>query len=395
MKKTLLPILFLAALAWAGGTNTAVADIVQCTDEGTPKPCSLIVDTIDGQAVDLPTGTLSSYTGQFDTGSKVSVSVLRRQGASFVVEAESDLVTADGGTQTIETSLPVAGGGRTIALNLWTGSVGALENPESRILATDSPLSVGDTATGDAAAYDLSLSVEVSGGAEPEPTATPDQAPAKGFSIDRRAVLSADGRHLNVYTLNETEQELDGSIAVKGQKGSANVWHYDYHSSSDFSLPVGRKLRKKLLRGKPASLTVVARTGGGTFTQTVRAIRGGAKGYDGTYRGSNGLTFVVKRGVITAISQSLNTYCSANGRFVTRTMQVGLGFPALIGKDGSFDHKASYSADSFTYRGKLERNGSAKGYNSLWYTTFDNDPSSGNIRAVSCVQASNWTASRK
>jgi hypothetical protein len=90
----------------------------------------------------------------------------------------------------------------------------------------------------------------------------------------------------------------------------------------------------------------------------------------------------------------MNTYCTDNGRFVMRAMQTGLGFPALIGKDGSFDHKASFSSDTFTYRGKLNRNGSASGYLSLWYSSFDLSPE-GRIRALQCVQADNWTAKRK
>ena len=109
-------------------------------------------------------------------------------------------------------------------------------------------------------------------------------------------------------------------------------------------------------------------------TANVKIVRGGATGYDGTYRGSGPLVIVVKRGVITAISEPMNTYCTANGKFVMRAMQTGLGFPALIGKDGSFDHKASLSSDTFTYRGKLTRNGSASGYLSLWYSSLRPQP---------------------
>ncbi len=69
------------------------------------------------------------------------------------------------------------------------------------------------------------------------------------------------------------------------------------------------------------------------------------------------------------------------------------GFPALIGRDGSFNVKGSARTDTMTYRGKLRRSGAGKGYLSMFHTLFGLD-GNGRVSSEQCFDARNWTVTR-
>lgn len=424
----ILPAAAHAATVGGDPSQGDPSDLVQCTDPDTQlqQPCTITLDRLGGAPVTVPGGTIiTQFSGYFEADSMVGLRLMKRNAdGTFTSDGESGYVYATGGAETVDTYIEVPPGDHAIALDLHTGAVGAQPDSGARIYAADHIFDSGETGRGDEAAQALELNVtyeqpattdpgpgsDPSGGGDVLPPSSPggasgddDPAPAypKGLSFDPRAVLSPDGRHVSVYARNETEQEVAGSIRLKvGKKlfKPTRATGFDYHSSEDFDLALGGKARKKLLSKGRLKGTIVAklkgRKGKVAKTARVKIIRGGAKGYDGTYRGKGPLVIVVKRGVIVAISEPMNTYCTANGKFVLRSMQTGLGFPALVGKDGSFDHKASLGADSFTYRGKLNAHGTSSGYLSLWYSFLDLSPE-GRFRAVQCVQADNWTATRK
>jgi hypothetical protein len=427
LRKSVLPLLALtgallipasAHAATTVGGDPAQGDpahMVRCADE-----CTVILDRIGGAPVTVPGGTvITHWSGYFEADAMVGLRILKRNAdGTFTPDGESGYVYAAGGAETFETTIDVPDGDHAIALDLHYGAAaGARPDASARTFTTDG-IAYSDPVRGTESAQALQLNVTYDRPA-PTPTTDPGSDPGgdtppppsdstpgtpdypAGLSFDARGVLSPDGRHVSVFARNETEQPLAGPIRLKvGRKlfKADRASDFDYHSSEDFDLPISGKPLRKLRRKGTLKATIVARLKGekGKVSRTtkVKIIRGGAKGYDGTYRGKGPLVIVVKRGVITAISEPMNTYCSANGKFVMRSMEAGLGFPALIGRDGSFDHKSSYGADSFTYRGKLNRNGSASGYLSLWYSYLDISPE-GRFRAVQCVQADNWTAKRK
>jgi hypothetical protein len=429
LKQSILPVLAVAgallipttahAATTVGGDPSQgdPAHMVRCPDE-----CTITLDRLGGAPVIVPGGTvITHWSGYFEADAMVGLRLMKRNAdGTFTSDGESGYVYAAGGAEGFDTHVEVPEGDHAIALDLHYGAAaGARADAGARTFTADQILWNGDTARGTEAAQALQLNVTYDvPGTTPDPSSTPpdeggpilppstpsEPSPGdapKGLSFDARGVLSPDGRHVSVYARNETEQPLAGPIRLKvGHKlfKTARASDFDYHSSEDFDLPLSGKPLKKLLRKGTLKATIVAklkgRDGGVSKTAKVKIVRGGAKGYDGTYRGKGPLVIVVKRGVITAISEPMNTYCSANGKFVMRSMMTGLGFPALIAKDGSFDHKASFSSDTFTYRGKLNRDGSASGYLSLWYSFLDLSPE-GRFRAVQCVQADNWTAKRK
>jgi hypothetical protein len=349
--RKLLPLL-LAVLVFP-----AAAQAATCAE----YPCFVPIGPV-------PAGsTITSFSGSFEDSSYVQLEL--QQGGQYV--DSSAAFTTGAGAASFETYVMVPDSGTyTAALKVYEG-----------------------------AATDLRITYAK---AEPAPTPSPQPGPgtqpgpapqpATGFTIDSRAVLAPDGRSLRVFTSNELDEEIDGRIGVAGQK-SAPISAYDYHSREDFTVPLGRKQAKRLLKKGKAAFTVQAKTSGGTFTQKVRAIRGGSAGYDGTYRGPGPLVIVVKRGVVVTVSETLNLSCPGSGQFMSRAMGTGLGFPALVGKDGSFDHKASYSSDTFTYRGKLSKHGTSKGYLSLFHTELGLSPD-GKLRPEQCYQADNWEAKR-
>lgn len=401
MKKTVLPVLALLALPAA-----AHADPIQCTDHdsGLQQSCTLTTQT------QAPSGrVITSYTGTFSDNAQVGLRLMRRNADGTVTSDGSTGYTfVAAGRQTVEADLPIPAGDQFIALDLHSGTVEATPGGAT-IFAADHIFDDGETGSaGDAADYDLDLSVNAvdvvdppaSAGSSGSSDSTPPSSgghPA-GLSFDPRAVISPDGKSAEVYARNETGQSLSGTLRLKVGKTlykAVKESDFDYSSSSDFGLWFGGKAAKKVLRKGSVRASIVAKMGSVSKTYPVKIIRGGARGFDGTYRGKGPVTIVVKNGVITAISEPMNTYCTQTGKFVMRSMMTGLGFPALVGKDGSFSHKASLGADSFTYKGTLSRTGTSKGYSSLWYSSFDLAPDTGLMRATQCVQASNWTATRK
>lgn len=422
--KRLLPTLTLFAAiaaptsASAGtiGGNPALGDpnhLINCTDAetGFERACTFTVDTINGTQVHVPAGKrITGYSGYFKADSMIGLRLMKRNAdGTYTSDGGSGYTYATGGVEHFETQIDVPAGDHTIAIDVFSGGVGAVANPNSHAFASTTGVFSDDetAAPGEGADYDIHFNVDVADApvATPTPvyTSTPDpdtadpDGPKSGFTIERKAILAEDGKSIDVFTSNELTKEIDGKIMLKvGKKTfpAGRISKYDYHSREDLHVPVGGKALQKLLKTGRLSGTVIAKTTGGTFTQKISAIRGGASKYDGTYRGDGPLVIVVKRGVIVAVSETLSCFSSANGRMVTRTMGTGLGFPALIGKDGSFNHKASLGSDEFTYKGKLNPNGVSKGYLSLWYSTFDLDPISNNFRALQYLGADNFEVTR-
>ncbi len=93
---------------------------------------------------------------------------------------------------------------------------------------------------------------------------------------------------------------------------------------------------------------------------------------------------------MTQLSTSLFLMCTASSRSMTRAFYTP-GFPTFVKRDGSFAGKESASADSMRWNGTLSRDGTARGYLSLWHTELTLGEG-GKLKADQCFQAKNWSA---
>jgi hypothetical protein len=86
-------------------------------------------------------------------------------------------------------------------------------------------------------------------------------------------------------------------------------------------------------------------------------------------------------------------YCVETKRQMQLNIYTTDGFPALVGRDGSFEMQgASAGAQSNTYRGKLSLKGTGKGYASAFKSNLMT--SGGRWIVEGCTGATNWTVKR-
>ena len=242
-------------------------------------------------------------------------------------------------------------------------------------------------------------------GPAPEPQGAPPAGTAKGpqLTIDTRALLgSGRGGYVNVYVANGGDADAKGTIAIV--RGNKTLWRQDAEVDWDdtetwgnFRLSAGQR-RTLLRRGRLGGLKSVATWTGAdgrtvTATRPLTILRGGASGYDGTYRGQGPVVIKVQRGVIRAITTPLNLFCTRSKRFQQRVfLGDGGGFPVLVGRDGRFQRKGRFASDIVTYNGRFTRGGRASGYLSMFHTELSSVD--GKLSAEQCLQAKNWKASR-
>jgi uncharacterized membrane protein YgcG len=218
-------------------------------------------------------------------------------------------------------------------------------------------------------------------------------------AILRGAAAGAAG-YISVYARNPNTYDVEGWIQVKlGKKllgrGDLEIERQSSYSWGMFRLPPDA--RRRLLRRGSLKVTAIARISAAvgpavTVRRTVTVLRGGASGYDGTYRGPGPVVFTVERGAIFAVSYPLNLFCTRSKKFMQRAMTTVPGFPVLLRKDGSFDARGSSSGDTLVYRGRFTKRGTGKGYLSMWHTELWTD--GGFLQSDQCFDARRWTVKR-
>jgi hypothetical protein len=353
---------------------------------------------------------------------------------TYTAVGSSDTVTAAGGVQTFKTHVPVASRSYHLAIELRSGAVGTAEAEDTYTAVVFEPaLSHGETRAPVARQQELMLAASAEPDADRDGKADeteddcvfecgpgpgdPGGGPGgggdpgggsgqdEGFFVDGRGLLQVvqrKGRRayaVRVYIANKTLLGHTGRFTLKQGSRSLSSRPVDVEAGDrdwvDLAIP--RRVADAVQRRKSLKLKLVAKlkpAGGAVETRshTLKVLRGGDSRYDGTYRGPGPLVLVVRNGVLVSVSTTLNLYCTRSARFMFRTFTAGTGFPALVARDGSFNHKASASTDSMTYRGKLRRTGTSKGYLSLFHTELG--LSDGRLTAEECFQAKKFKVKR-
>jgi hypothetical protein len=78
---------------------------------------------------------------------------------------------------------------------------------------------------------------------------------------------------------------------------------------------------------------------------------------------------------------------------MTRLFSLPDGIPAIVGVNGTVKVHGDSTSDEVRFEATFRRNGSAKGYLSLWHTELSLT-SEGKLVANPFLGASNWTAKR-
>jgi hypothetical protein len=115
--------------------------------------------------------------------------------------------------------------------------------------------------------------------------------------------------------------------------------------------------------------------------------------FDGTYRGSGPLVIKVRGGIVEVASRSLFLSSTRGSGNMTRQFGLPDGIPAIVGRNGTVKVHGDTGSDEVRFEATFKRNGSAKGYLSLWYTQLRLS-SDGKLVADPYLGASNWTAKR-
>ena len=234
-----------------------------------------------------------------------------------------------------------------------------------------------------------------------------EQAEPKGppFVVDTRGLLRPDkeGRQgvFEVFAANDGSGDLDATFEVRSGKRSLGRKAVSELESGDdttvkFRLP--SKQRKQLMRkGRlTLALTATAKHADGTTTpvrQTLTVLSGGARKFDGTYKGPGPIVFVVQGGAIRTVSSEVNAFCPRSNRHESLSIFSIDGFPALVKPDGSFSHEGSGGGQHMTYKGKLSVGGTSKGYASAYKFSLGVGDG-GRYFTDGCTGARTWTARR-
>ena len=381
----------------------------------------------------------------------------RNGDGTYTGAGTSDAITATStGVHTFQTHLPVPAGDYTIGIDLLEGDIGAIADPDNdyRIAHTAPTIDDGATRSVSTAAYELMLGAQAESdfdhdgkgddteddcvgscdgggggggggdtgggdtgggsssgtsngdvvvpGPRPEPKTEPNGPP---FVVDARGLLrpGKEGRQgvFEVFAGNDGSGDLDATFEVRaGRRSLGRKTATDLESGDDTTVrfKLSATQRKQLRRkGKlKLSLTATATHADGTTTpvrQDLTVLAGGARKYDGYYKGPGPIVFVVQGGAIRTVSSEVNAFCPRTNRHESLSIFSIDGFPALVKPDGSFAHEGSGGGQHMTYKGKLSVGGQSKGYASAYRFNLGVGDG-GRYFTDGCTGARNWTAKK-
>jgi hypothetical protein len=194
-----------------------------------------------------------------------------------------------------------------------------------------------------------------------------------------------------VWLFNPHNDSLSGSatLTVGGRKVATRKVFVISHDAVEFKLSA--KVARALRRG--AKATVTATAGGERDTTAVKFVAPATTAFDGTWRGAGPLVIKIRGGVVETASRAVFLSSTRGSGNMTRTFALPTGVPAVIGRDGTVKVHGDFASDEVRFEATFRRNGTAKGYLSLWYTQLGIN-SDGKLVADPYLGASNWTAKR-
>ena len=379
----------------------------------------------------------------------------RNADGTFTGAGSSDAVTATRtGVQSFRTHLPVPAGDYTIGLDVLDGTVGAHVDEGFDLAFTDSPIEDGATRAANITKYELLLNAAAESdydgdgkGDETEDDCTgsdcdddgkddprddgdqrgrdddgvppftprgdeyvptprkPDTPEVKGppFTVDTRALLrpDAEGRKgvFELFAENTGSGDASATFEVRaGSKviGKQRITELESGDDATVKFRLAKKQLKALRRkGKlKLALNATATHADGKTTpikQDLTVLPGGAKKFDGSYKGPGPIVFVVQGGAIRTVSSEVNAFCPKTNRHQSLSIFAIDGFPALVKPDGSFAADGNGGGQALKYNGKLSLKGKSKGYASAY--RFELGVSDGGRYFTDgCTGAINWTA---
>jgi hypothetical protein len=450
------PVRILPAAALAAALIPATASAAQTigssfdTSRGAPATlacngCTFAMSTADYLPVMADPGIVTSFRAELAAGTTAKLRVFRRDdGTTLTPIGTGATVTGSGASESYPVHLVVPSGA-TIGLDL-NGSITAVDGTgetlkAAGIVADGSALTgsqVGvepllgatvesdydDDGLGDDSEDTCVFCPQDSGGT-PDPgtgggdTGTPQQggsgSSGGGSSIPSGGRDALSIRSRTIFTIQ------DSGLVTLGSRAVARVWLFNPHHDSlsgTATLTVGGKrvakskvfvisqdavdfkltpkVAKALRRGAKASVSAtVSGDDSGTERDStpVKFAHPVTTAYDGTWRGSGPLVIKIRNGVVETASRSLFISSTRGSGNMTRLFGLPTGVPAIVGRNGTVKVHGNSGSDEVRFEATFKRNGSAKGYLSLWYTQLGLS-SEGKLRADPYLGASNWTAKR-
>lgn len=441
----MLPAAALVAAALIPATAGAATTIGSSFDTSRGAPatvacngCTIAMSTVDWYPVMTDPGIVTSFRAELAAGTTAKLRVLRRDdGSTLTPIGTSAAVTGTGSRESYTVHLPVPANA-TIGLDL-NGSIAAIAGTAETLKAAgivpdgsalsgaqidDEPLlsasfenDYDNDGLGDDSEDACVFCPQGSGGgstADPGTTPAPasdssagaggSQTPSGGrdpLSIRSRTVFTIQDSGLvtlgphpvaRAYMFNPHTDSVSGTAAltVAGRKVATRKVFVISQDAIEFKLSA--KVANAIRRG--ARAIVSASVDGGERDSTpVRFARPVTTAFDGTYRGSGPLVIKVRGGVVEVASRSLFLSSTRGSGTMTRQFSLPDGIPAIVGRNGAVKVHGDSASDEVRFEATFKRNGSAKGYLSLWYTQLGLS-SEGKLFANPFLGASNWTAKR-
>jgi hypothetical protein len=431
----ILPTAALAAAALIPATANAATTVGSSFDTSRGAPttlqcggCTFAMSTVDSLPLWTDPGIVTSFRAELAAGTTAKLRVFTRDGDStFTPVGTSAQITGNGQRESYTVHLPVPANA-TIGLDLngaiaaidGTGETyvnGSLREVEPLLSATVEN-DYDNDGLGDDSEDQCVFCPADSGGGSGNGGGSPTPPPAGdgGGSSGSGSQSPPAGRDPMGIRSRTTFTIQDSGLVTLGRKPVARVWLFNPHNDSlsgSATLTVGGrkvatrkvfvishdavefKLSAKVARAlrRGAKATVTATAGGERDTTAVKFVAPATTAFDGTWRGAGPLVIKIRGGVVETASRAVFLSSTRGSGNMTRTFALPTGVPAVIGRDGTVKVHGDFASDEVRFEATFRRNGTAKGYLSLWYTQLGIN-SDGKLVADPYLGASNWTAKR-
>jgi hypothetical protein len=440
-----LPLAALAAFALIPATVDTATTIGSSFDTSRGAPatiacngCTIAMSTVDWYPVMTDPGIVTSFRAELAAGTTAKLRVFRRDdGSTLTPIGTSAAITGTGSRESYTVHLPVPNNA-TIGLDL-NGSIAAIAGTAETLKAPgvvadgsalsgtqidDEPLLSAtfendydnDGLADDSEDACVFCPQDNGGGTTTTdpgtPPAPPSDAPSDGgsqtpsggrdpLSIRSRTVFTIQdsglvtlGSHpvARAYLFNPHTDSVSGTatLTVAGRKVAKRSVFVISQDAVDFK--ISAKVAKAIRRGAKAVVSATV-DGGERDATPVTFAHPVTTAFDGTYRGAGPLVIKVRSGVVEVASRSLFISSTRGSGSMTRQFSLPDGIPAIVGRNGTVKVHGDSASDEVRFEATFRRNGTVKGYLSLWYTQLGLS-GEGKLRADQYLGASNWTAKR-
>jgi hypothetical protein len=438
-----LPVAALAAAALIPATANAATTVGSSFDTSRGAPttiacngCTIAMSTVDWLPVMTDPGIVTSFRAELAAGTTAKLRVFRRDDGSMLTPiGTSATVTGTGQREAYTVHLPVPNSA-TIGLDL-NGSIAAVSGTAETLKAAgivpdntalsgtqidDEPLlsatfepdydedGLADESedncvfcqpsTPDQPSTPPSDSGGGGGGGGSNDSGTPEGG-RDPLTIRSRTVFTIQnsglvtlGKHpvARAWLFNPHTDSVSGkaTLTVGGKKVATKKVFVISQDAVEFPIPA--KVAKAIRRGAKAVVSATVE-GGEQDSTPVKFASPVTTAFDGTYRGSGPLVIKVRGGVVEVASKSLFLSSTRGAGNMTRVFSLPDGVPAIVGRNGTVKVHGDSGSDEVRFEATFKRNGTAKGYLSLWYYQLGLN-SDGKLTSNPFLGASNWTAKR-